>query len=101
MTKKSNLNIYYRHSFRLKNYDYSQPGLYFITICTQNRIELFGEIKNGKMILNDYGEIVEKHWQKIPKYYPDIRLLEYVIMPNHIHGILFCGLQNILVIPTP
>jgi len=82
-------NIHRRRSLRLKNYNYSQSGLYFITVCTQDRIELFGEIKNGKMILNDYGRIIQIHWQEIPKHYPDIKLLEYVIMPNHIHGILW------------
>jgi len=78
-----------RKNIRLKHYDYSQSGLYFITICTQNKLNLFGEVKNYKMILNNYGKIVETYWNEIPKYYPDVELLEYVIMPNHIHGILW------------
>jgi len=78
-----------RRSIRLKNYDYSQSGLYFITICTHNKVKLFGEIKNSNMLLNEYGKIVKRYWNEITKYYPDIKLLEYIIMPNHIHGILW------------
>jgi REP element-mobilizing transposase RayT len=82
-------NFFNRHTIRLQNYDYSREGLYFITICTYNRMELFGKIENGEMILNNYGRIVDKYWNKIPKHYPDVELLEYVIMPNHFHGILW------------
>jgi REP element-mobilizing transposase RayT len=80
---------YHRHSIRLPGYDYSQEGAYYITICTYNRQNLFGEIVNNEMILNEYGEIANKYWNEIPKHYTNTQLDEYVIMPNHIHGIIF------------
>jgi REP element-mobilizing transposase RayT len=73
---------------RLFNYDYSQNGMYFVTICTKNREELFGEIENGKIVLNDIGKIAQKCWLEIPNHFPHISLDEFIIMPNHIHGIL-------------
>ncbi|MBW2558634.1 MAG: hypothetical protein JRD69_07385 [Deltaproteobacteria bacterium] len=77
-----------RRSIRLKGYDYSQAGLYFITMCTHNRLCLFGEIKNGEMILNEYGEIAEKEWIKTSKMRANIYLDVFGIMPNHVHGII-------------
>jgi len=77
-----------RRSIRLKGYDYAQEGLYFITICCQHRAHLFGEIENGKMILNDAGEIANQCWQQIPDHFPNVILHEHIIMPNHIHGII-------------
>jgi REP element-mobilizing transposase RayT len=79
---------YRRKSIRLKKFDYANNGLYFITICVQNREYLFGEIKNNKIHLNEMGKIVEKHWHKIPKHFPFVVLDKYIIMPNHIHGII-------------
>jgi putative transposase len=73
---------------RLKDYDYSQNGYYFVTICTKNREIFFGKIKNGKMILNEYGEMAEKCWLEIPDHFLNCFIDEFVIMPNHIHGIL-------------
>ncbi|MFA5363364.1 MAG: transposase [Candidatus Omnitrophota bacterium] len=73
---------------RLKNYDYSQGGAYFITICSHNRDYLFGEIADGKMRLNEYGGIVENEWIKSPEIRAEIKLDEYIVMPNHIHGII-------------
>ena len=64
---KYNPDIHHRRSIRLKGYDYSQAGLYFITIVTQNRINLFGKIENGEMILNDAGKMVENQWLKLPE----------------------------------
>jgi REP element-mobilizing transposase RayT len=81
-------NIHHRRSIRLKGYDYSQAGLYFITICTQNRECLFGHITNGEMILNDAGKMVETEWLNLKTRFPNIELHEYVVMPNHFHGIL-------------
>jgi len=69
----------HRRSIRLKNYDYSQAGAYFITICTQNREHLFGEISNGKMLLNEYGKIVENEWLKTPELRPNIELSDFVV----------------------
>ncbi|MBL0701246.1 MAG: hypothetical protein JJV92_10245 [Desulfosarcina sp.] len=90
---KYNPDIHHRRSIRLKGYDYSQAGLYFITICTKNRLCLFGKIKNGKMILNDSGQSAEHCWMAIPHHYPKTQLHEYVVMPNHVHGIV--GVQNL------
>ncbi|MEJ5165965.1 MAG: transposase [Thermoanaerobaculia bacterium] len=77
-----------RKSIRLKGYDYSHPGGYFITICTYNRKHLFGKIINGKMALNDGGKIVQQYWLEIPKHFPNAGLDEFIIMPNHVHGII-------------
>lgn len=85
---KYNPNIHHRKSIRLKGYDYSQEGLYFITLCTQNRECLFGNITNGNMILNDAGIMVEKCWHEIPHHFPNTKLHEMVVMPNHFHGII-------------
>lgn len=81
-------NKHHRKSIRLKGYDYSQAGLYFITICCQNRQHLFGEIQHGKMILNDAGEIANNCWLDIPQHFPNAILHQHIIMPNHIHGII-------------
>jgi REP element-mobilizing transposase RayT len=80
--------IYHRRSIRLREYDYSQAGLYFITICTQNRLHLLGKIVNGEMILNDAGKMILGIWHEIPIDFQNVRLREFVIMPNHIHGII-------------
>ncbi len=77
-----------RRSIRLKGYDYSQAGIYFVTICTQNRELLFGEVVNRKMVLNDAGRVAEKCWYAIPEHFPHVGLGTFVVMPNHIHGIL-------------
>lgn len=79
---------HHRRSTRLSEYDYSQPGMYFLTLPTKNREYLFGEIKNGKMVLNNYGKIAQKWWQDLENKYPIIRLDEFIIMPNHLHGIV-------------
>ena len=78
-----------RHSPRLKNYDYSLQGAYFITICTLNRKCIFGEITDDRMLLNANGEIVLKEWLKTPEIRHEIKMDEYVIMPNHFHAIVF------------
>jgi REP element-mobilizing transposase RayT len=83
-----NPDIHHRRSVRLQEYDYSQAGLYFITLCAQNHECVFGNIVNGKMILNEYGKITNDCWLEIPQHYQNIVLHEFVIMPNHIHGIL-------------
>jgi len=88
-----NPDIHHRCAIRLKGYDYSQAGLYFVTICTQNRECIFGEIIDdcrGTMIcaLNEYGRIAEKEWNKTPEIRSNIYLDVFVIMPNHIHGII-------------
>ena len=73
---------------RLSGYDYSTPGYYFVTICIKYIECLFGEIVNDKMELNEMGKIVEKCWMDLPNHYMNIELDEFVIMPNHFHGII-------------
>jgi REP element-mobilizing transposase RayT len=86
--KNFNPNIHHRKSIRLKGYDYSQAGFYFITIVTQNRNHLFGEISNQKMNLNDAGKMIKNEWLKISNRFENTKLHEYIIMPNHFHSIL-------------
>ena len=83
-----NPNIHHRRSIRLKGYDYSQAGLYFITICCQDRICRFGHIENGEMILNDYGQIAFDEWIKLSERFTNFELDVFQIMPNHMHGII-------------
>lgn len=83
-----NSKIHHRRSIRLKGYDYSQPGLYFITICCQDRINRFGNVENGKMVLNELGHIAHNEWQKLTERYLNMDLGAFQIMPNHIHGII-------------
>ncbi len=85
---KYNPEIHHRKSIRLKGYDYSKEGLYFITICTQNRENLFGEIINGVMILNNAGLIVKKELLKTNEIRKNVKIDKWVIMPNHIHFII-------------
>ena len=83
------MSIYYhRRSLRLKHYDYSREGYYFITIVAQNREHLFGEIVDGAMGLNVAGLMVEELWHDIPNDFKYVKLHEFIIMPNHIHGII-------------
>ncbi len=79
---------HHRRSIRLRNYDYSQPGAYFVTICTYQKQSWFGEIKNGQIYLNQLGKIVADEWLKTCKIRPNFQLDEWVIMPNHFHGIV-------------
>jgi putative transposase len=79
---------HHRRSTRLKGFDYSQPGYYFITICTVQHECIFGEINKNKMCLNKFGKIAETEWLKTPRLRDHIKLDEYIIMPNHLHGIV-------------
>lgn len=78
----------HRRSIRLNGYDYSQGGAYFVTICTYQREWLFGKITHGEMKLNNLGEIVRDEWLRTSEIRPNVILDEYVIMPNHLHGII-------------
>ena len=79
---------YRGQTFRLKNWDYGSEALYFITICTQDREKYFGEIRSGKMHLSEIGKLAEKFWFEIPNQFDFIQLHEFIVMPDHIHGIL-------------
>ncbi len=79
---------HHRRSIRLKGYDYTQPGAYFVTICTFKREHLFEHIQDEKMHLNRYGEVVQYNWNYLPKVYPHVQLDAFVIMPDHIHAII-------------
>jgi REP element-mobilizing transposase RayT len=97
---KYNPNIHHRRSIRLKGYDYTQAGLYFITICCQDRACLFGKIENGEMILNNAGKMVETEWLKLRERFKNIELHEFVIMPNHFHAILEIVRATLVVAPN-
>lgn len=79
--------LHHRRSIRLKDYDYSQAGAYFITLCTAGRECLFGEIVDGDMHLNPAGRMVQNVWDELPMHYPGIEIDAGVVMPNHLHGI--------------
>ena len=79
---------HHRRSIRLRNYDYAQAGAYFVTVCTHDRQCLFGEIEDGEVHLNGMGEIVAACWDAIPAHFPDVELDAFVVMPNHVHGVL-------------
>ena len=86
---------YKKHKqYRLPGYDYTGEGNYFVTICTHNRVEYFGKITNGKMILSDAGKIVEQIWNEIPVKFANVRLDVYQIMPDHFHGIIIIQSDN-------
>jgi putative transposase len=79
---------HHRRSIRLPAYDYAQPGAYFVTICSQNRECLFGDVINGEMILNQRGEMVERTWRELAEHYSGVEVDAFVVMPNHVHGII-------------
>ncbi|MGC8827782.1 MAG: transposase [Anaerolineae bacterium] len=79
----------HRRSLRLKGYDYSLLGAYFITLCTVDREPLFGRVVRGEMRLNRFGRLVEFTWYDLPNHVPNIQLDAFVVMPNHVHGIIF------------
>jgi len=87
MTEKFQ-NKYRIPSARLQNWDYGSNGLYFITICTANRINYFGEIVETRLIASLPGKIAQQYWMEIPKHFPFVQLGDFVVMPNHVHGIL-------------
>lgn len=88
MGNQYNPQIHHRRSIRLKDYDYDQPGAYFITICSQNRECLFGNIIQNQLQLNQYGQIIEQVWNYLPDQFPHLDIDAAVIMPNHFHGIV-------------
>jgi putative transposase len=88
---KYNPEIHHRRSIRLQGYDYGQAGLYFITICDWQRECIFGEINDGEMCLNPLGEIASDEWIRTAKMRQNIDTAEFVVVPNHVHGIIAIG----------
>jgi putative transposase len=87
-------NKYRISSARLQTWDYANNGAYFITICTQNRLHFFGTIQNQEMQLSEIGKFAEQYWYEIPNHFPFIELGNFVVMPNHVHGILIIDKMN-------
>ena len=83
-----NHGLHHRRSVRLKGYDYAQAGSYFVTLCTHDRACLFGDVVDGQMRLNEYGQVVADSWMWLSDQYPHVELDEWVVMPNHLHGIM-------------
>ncbi len=81
-------HIYRRQSLRIPDFDYGSGYVYYVTICVQEKKRLFGEIKNSKMTLNDSGEMIVRWWKKLPEKFPGISVDRFVVMPNHLHGII-------------
>jgi REP element-mobilizing transposase RayT len=81
-------DTYRIESARLKEWDYSNPWWYYITVNTKNHISYFGKIEKEKSVLNEIGKVAEKYWKEIPNHFSNIELDYYVIMPNHIHGVI-------------
>src|SRR3990170_2943541 len=79
---------HHRRSIRLPGYDYTQPGAYFVTICTQNRECVFGEVADGEMMSSGAGQMVERIWNELPHHYPGVEVDAFAVMPNHVHGII-------------
>ncbi len=77
-----------RHSIRLPGFDYARPGAYFVTVCTQGRECLFGEVVNGVTVPNAVGKMVQSVWNELPRHYPGVNIDAFVVMPNHLHGII-------------
>ena len=80
--------IHHRRSIRLRGYDYSSPGRYFVTMCVADRHARFGAVVHGRMILSEAGQIAAECWRAIPQHFPHVALDEWVVMPNHVHGII-------------
>lgn len=78
-----------RKNPRLKDYDYTRAGAYFVTICTYQKQKIFGQIKSDVVALNAYGELAEQIWQEMPTHFSAIHLDAFILMPNHVHGIVF------------
>ena len=84
-----------RGSMRLSGHDYAEPGSYFVTICTQNRDLVFGDFADGEVRLSGFGRTANAAWEEIPAHFAGVEVDEYVVMPNHVHGII------VIVLSTP
>lgn len=81
-------NNYCRRSIRLKGYDYASEGVYFVTLCTNDHRCVFGDVRRGEMAVNACGAIVDTWWREIPNHFPNVEMDEFIVMPNHVHGII-------------
>ena len=88
MDARHDANQSARRSIRLRGFDYAQEGAYFVTICTHHRACLFGEVVDDEMRLNANGRLVNETWMGMPRHYPHVELDTFIVMPNHVHGIL-------------
>lgn len=79
---------HHRRSIRLKGYDYASPGAYFVTICVQDRECVLGDVLNGEMTLSDAGHTVQACWDDLPNHYSHVQLDAFIVMPNHVHGVI-------------
>ena len=91
---------FHRRSIRIPGGDYSRPGAYFVTICAAYRRNIFGKVEEGKNTLSPLGEIVRSCWVQIPEHFPVAAINEYVIMPNHLHGIIALGVGARYIVPS-
>ena len=92
---KYDLEKYHRRSIRIRGYDYWQGGMYFVTICTRDRESLFGEVVDGDVRLNKFGHIVREEWEISAVIRREIELDAFVVMPNHVHGIVIITVGNV------
>jgi putative transposase len=81
-------NKYHRRSLRLPGYDYTQVGAYFVTVCTHSRRYMFGDVIDGEMRLNLYGQATHECWKALPDHFANVQLDEFIVMPNHMYGIV-------------
>ena len=90
---------FHRRSIRLRDVDYSEPGAYFITICAANKKSIFGKIENGRVVLKPLGEIIRACWIGIPEHFASASIKEFVVMPNHLHGIVALSVGARYIVP--
>jgi putative transposase len=81
-------NLHHRRSIRLKGHDYSQAGMYFVTLCAKGRQAVLGEVIENEVVLSEIGKVVVECWLEIPSHFPNVELDQFVVMPNHVHGIV-------------
>jgi putative transposase len=93
---KSDSKLHHQRSIRVKGYDYSQVGAYFVTMVNRRRECRFGEIIGGEMKLNRWGEIADECWRTIPEHFPSVELGAHIVMPNHVHRIITIGRGTVL-----
>lgn len=99
-SEETNKAMYSRRSPRLRDFDYRQDGVYFVTIATYRMAQLFGQVVAGQVILTDLGILVDAEWRKTAEVRPSVDVDHYVVMPNHIHGILFISESQHAVLST-